>query len=115
MPWARRQEDDQRFYRTLLGSAAVCLLLAILLGHAPVTAAQSPLALVSLFSSVALGALLMVAVAWLIEKLVLGKLVNQEGIILFMATIGVSYFDTTLGRPIWWNGTNWVDATGTTV
>jgi hypothetical protein len=31
MPWARRQEDDQRFYRTLLGSAAVCLLLAILL------------------------------------------------------------------------------------
>ena len=25
------------------------------------------------------------------------------------------YFDTTLNKPIWWNGTNWVDATGTTV
>lgn len=25
------------------------------------------------------------------------------------------YFDTTLGHPIWWNGTAWVDATGTTV
>jgi len=24
-------------------------------------------------------------------------------------------FDTTLGKPIWWNGTNWVDATGTVV
>lgn len=29
--------------------------------------------------------------------------------------IGYSYFDTTLGKPIWWKGTVWVDATGTTV
>lgn len=29
--------------------------------------------------------------------------------------IGLKYYDTTLGIPIWWNGTNWVDATGTTV
>jgi hypothetical protein len=29
--------------------------------------------------------------------------------------IGQYYFDTTLGIPIWWDGTNWVDATGTTV
>jgi hypothetical protein len=28
---------------------------------------------------------------------------------------GQSYFDTTLGIPIWWNGTNWVNASGTTV
>jgi hypothetical protein len=28
--------------------------------------------------------------------------------------IGLSYFDTTLGLPIWWNGSGWVDATGTT-
>lgn len=25
------------------------------------------------------------------------------------------YFDSTLNKPIWWNGTNWVDSTGTTV
>lgn len=25
------------------------------------------------------------------------------------------YFDTTLGKPIWWSGLNWVDATGATV
>jgi hypothetical protein len=28
---------------------------------------------------------------------------------------GQYYFDTTLGIPIWWDGTNWVDATGATV
>jgi hypothetical protein len=33
-------------------------------------------------------------------------------------TIGLLYLDTTLdadGKPIWWNGTAWVDATGATV
>ena len=30
-------------------------------------------------------------------------------------TPGLQFFDTTLGKPIWWDGTNWVDATGTTV
>lgn len=30
-------------------------------------------------------------------------------------TVGEEYFDTDLGKPIWHNGTNWVDATGTTV
>jgi hypothetical protein len=27
--------------------------------------------------------------------------------------VGQFYFDTDLGFPIWWNGANWVDATGT--
>ncbi len=30
-------------------------------------------------------------------------------------TIGRSFFDTTLGKPIWWNGTVWKDAAGATV
>jgi hypothetical protein len=29
--------------------------------------------------------------------------------------VGQFYFDTSLGIPIWWNGSNWVDATGTVV
>lgn len=32
--------------------------------------------------------------------------------------LGLMYMDTTLdadGKPIWWNGTAWVDATGATV
>ena len=29
--------------------------------------------------------------------------------------VGQQYFDTTLGYPIWWNGTVWKNASGTTV
>jgi hypothetical protein len=29
--------------------------------------------------------------------------------------VGQIYFDTTLGIPIWWNGTVWKNASGTTV
>ena len=28
---------------------------------------------------------------------------------------GHRYFDTTLGLPIWWDGTNWINAAGATV
>ena len=42
----------------------------------------------------------MVVVAWLIERLVLGKLVNQEGITLLMATLGVTYFLDGFGPTI---------------
>lgn len=27
--------------------------------------------------------------------------------------IGQTFFDTTIGKPIWWKGATWVDATGT--
>jgi len=42
----------------------------------------------------------MVAVAWVIERLVLGKLVNQEGITLLMATLGITYFLDGFGQTI---------------
>lgn len=48
----------------------------------------------------AIALVLMVLVAWLIEKLVLGKLVNQEGVALLMATLGISYFLDGLGQTI---------------
>jgi branched-chain amino acid transport system permease protein len=44
--------------------------------------------------------LLMIAVAWLVEKLVLGKLVNQEGITLLMATLGITYFMDGFGQTL---------------
>ncbi|OIN55486.1 hypothetical protein [Arsenicibacter rosenii] len=28
---------------------------------------------------------------------------------------GYQYYDTQIGKPIWWNGTAWKDASGTTV
>ncbi|MCK6403070.1 MAG: branched-chain amino acid ABC transporter permease [Sphaerotilus natans subsp. sulfidivorans] len=42
----------------------------------------------------------MVGVAWAIERWVLGKLVNQEGITLLMATLGVTYFLDGAGQTI---------------
>ena len=44
--------------------------------------------------------MVMVVVAWLIERLVLGKLVNQEGITLLMATLGITYFLEGFGQTI---------------
>jgi len=41
---------------------------------------------------------IMVALAWLVERLVLRPLVNQEGIVLFMATLGVAYFLDGFGQ-----------------
>ena len=43
---------------------------------------------------------MMIAVAWLVEKLVLGKLVNQEGITLLMATLGIAYFMDGAGQTL---------------
>jgi branched-chain amino acid transport system permease protein len=45
-------------------------------------------------------AVIMFAVAWLIERLVLRHLVNQEGATLLMATLGIAYFLEGLGQTI---------------
>src|SRR5438105_9407885 len=44
---------------------------------------------------------IMIALAYAIEFLVLRHLVNQEGIILFMATLGIAYFLEGFGQSIW--------------
>jgi len=44
---------------------------------------------------------IMVALAWLIERLVLRPLVNQEAIALLMATLGVTYFLDGFGQTVW--------------
>src|SRR5262245_65545792 len=43
----------------------------------------------------------MVALAFLIERVVLRPLVNQEAIILFMATIGLNFFLEGFGELLW--------------
>jgi branched-chain amino acid transport system permease protein len=45
--------------------------------------------------------LIMIALAYAIEFLVLRRLVNQEGIILFMATLGITYFLDGFGQTLW--------------
>jgi branched-chain amino acid transport system permease protein len=44
--------------------------------------------------------IVMFAVAWVIERLVLRHLVNQEGTTLLMATLGITYFMEGLGQSI---------------
>ena len=41
-----------------------------------------------------------------------GTTVNRPKNNLF---VGQQYFDTTINRPIWWTGTVWINASGTTV
>jgi branched-chain amino acid transport system permease protein len=48
----------------------------------------------------ALAAVVMFVLAWLIERLVLRHLVNQEGVTLLMATLGITYFLDGLGQTI---------------
>jgi branched-chain amino acid transport system permease protein len=43
----------------------------------------------------------MIALAWLIERVMLRPLVNQEPIILFMATIGLAYVLEGMGDILW--------------
>jgi len=45
-------------------------------------------------------AALMFVLAWLIERLVLRHLVNQEGVTLLMATLGITYFIDGLGQTL---------------
>ncbi|MCV0393961.1 MAG: branched-chain amino acid ABC transporter permease [Rhizobiaceae bacterium] len=53
------------------------------------------------FLAVILTLCVMVAFAWAFEALVLKHLVNQEPIILFMATIGLAYFLEGFGDLLW--------------
>jgi branched-chain amino acid transport system permease protein len=45
-------------------------------------------------------ALIMLALALVIERIVLRPLVNQDGLILFMATIGITFFITGFGQAV---------------
>ncbi|MGQ0579416.1 MAG: branched-chain amino acid ABC transporter permease [Betaproteobacteria bacterium] len=54
-----------------------------------------------LLLALALTILVMTALALLIERLVLRPLVNQPGISLFMATIGISYVLDGFGQAVW--------------
>jgi branched-chain amino acid transport system permease protein len=51
----------------------------------------------------------MFVVAWLIERLVLRHLVNQEGTTLLMATLGIGYFLDGLGQTIFGSGIYSID------
>ncbi|MEJ2803681.1 branched-chain amino acid ABC transporter permease [Comamonadaceae bacterium PP-2] len=59
--------------------------------------------------AIAAALLLMVAMAWLIERLALSRLVNQEGITLLMATLGIAYFVDGLGQLVFGSAVYQID------
>ena len=54
-------------------------------------------------------AMLMILLAIVIERVVLRPLVNQEPIILFMATIGITFFLDGFGQTLWGSGVRPLD------
>ena len=56
---------------------------------------------VPVWLALALTVVVMVVLAFAIERFMLRHLVNQEGIILFMATIGLAFFLEGLGEMLW--------------
>lgn len=56
---------------------------------------------VPLLFAIVLTGLIMLALAFAIERVILRHMVNQEQIILFMATIGLTYFLEGFGETLW--------------
>src|SRR3954467_697854 len=52
---------------------------------------------------------IMFVVAWIVERLVLRHLVNQEGATLLMATLGIAYFMEGLGQTLFGNSIYKID------
>ena len=53
---------------------------------------------------------------WFIQNLV-GSTSTLNGLPASVGnlTAGQPAFNTTVGKPVWWNGSHWIDATGATV
>jgi branched-chain amino acid transport system permease protein len=54
-----------------------------------------------LWAAILVAMAIMVVLAWLIERIVLRPLVNQESVALLMATLGVTYFLDGFGQTVW--------------
>ena len=54
-----------------------------------------------LWAAILLAVVIMVALAFVIERLVLRPLVNQDPVVLLMATLGVTYFLDGFGQTLW--------------
>jgi branched-chain amino acid transport system permease protein len=54
-----------------------------------------------LWAAILIAVAIMVVLAFLIERLVLRPLVNQDGVALLMATLGVTYFLDGFGQTVW--------------
>jgi branched-chain amino acid transport system permease protein len=54
-----------------------------------------------LWAAILVAVVIMIALAFVIERLVLRPLVNQEAVVLLMATLGLTYFLDGFGQTVW--------------
>ena len=54
-----------------------------------------------LWAAILCGMLIMIVLAWVIERVVLRPLVNQDAVALLMATLGITYFLDGFGQTLW--------------
>ncbi len=79
-----------RVFNFAQGAMVLLAGLALVRASNFLSSSGAPLWLATLLGLMFAGAI-MVACAWLIERLVLRQLINQDGLTLFMATIGVTF------------------------
>ncbi len=89
------------FAQGVLCLFAALTLVGLMTGTIPVFHTQVEWLALPVWLAIPVTGAVMVGVAWLIERLVLRHLVNQEPIILFMATIGLAFVLEGVGDILW--------------
>jgi len=89
------------FAQGVMALFAGLTLAGFLSGTIPVTLSTDPRFAMPAWLAIPATILVMIVLAWLIERLVLRHLVNQEQIILFMATLGLAYVLEGVGDILW--------------
>ncbi|MBI1386759.1 MAG: branched-chain amino acid ABC transporter permease [Rhizobiales bacterium] len=89
------------FAQGVMALFAGLTLVGLLDGTIPFVHTNNPAYALPVWAAIPATILVMIAIAWLIERLVLRHLVNQPHIILFMATLGLAYVLEGTGDIIW--------------
>ena len=89
------------FAQGVLCLFAALTLIGLMTGTIPISHQEIDWLAVPVWLAIPLTGLVMVGLAWLIERLMLRPLVNQEPIILFMATIGLAFVLEGVGDILW--------------
>ena len=89
------------FAQGVLSLFAALTLVGLMTGTIPISRDQVSWLAMPVWVAIPLTGAIMVGLAWLIERLILRHLVNQEPIILFMATIGLAFALEGIGDILW--------------
>lgn len=89
------------FAQGVMALFAALTLVGLMTGTIPFTHAKNPDLAMPAWLAIIVTIAVMVMLAWLIERFILRHLINQEPIILFMATLGLAYILEGLGDILW--------------